>query len=261
MIEGASVAICARNIEDLRNAQKELNAYKADGINELLIYEADISDPNDVGGFVKFCASRFESVHILVNNAGVHGPKCGIDDVSFDIGDWIKAIHINLVGTMLMCKEVIPLMKRNNGGKIINLSGGGATSPMPGMSAYAASKAAVVRMTETFAVELKKYNIDVNAVAPGAMNTRLLDDVLRNGKGKVPDEYYDKLLKQKEGGGTPPDLAASLCVYLASEKSDGITGKLISAVWDDWKNLHERLGELSSDVYTLRRIVPEDRIK
>jgi len=127
------------------------------------------------------------------------------------------------------------------------------------MSAYASSKAAIVRFTETIALELKQYNIDVNAIAPGAMNTRLLDDVLQNGKGKVTGDYYDKLLKQKEIGGTPLSMGAELCVYLASDESDGITGKLISAVWDDWKNLHKHLKELDSDLYTLRRIIPEDR--
>jgi len=154
-----------------------------------------------------------------------------------------------------MCRAVIPYLKENPTGKIINLSGGGATSPMPGMSAYAASKVAVVRFTETLALELKLHNIDVNAVAPGAMNTRLLDDVLNNGQNAVTRQYYQNALKQKESGGTPPSKAAELCVYLASDVSNGVTGKLISAVWDDWDNLHNCLNELDSDIYTLRRIV------
>lgn len=258
LIEGASVAICARNADLLREAYDDLIQFKKD--NQLLIFrDADVSDKNEVDAFVEFCASKFNTVDVLINNAGIHGSKNQIDDIMFGLESWQNAISVNLFGTLNMCLAVVPFLKKSGRGKIINLSGGGATSPMPGMSAYAASKAAIVRFTETIALELKAYGIDVNAVAPGAMNTRLLTDVLENGKGKVTDEYYQKALAQKESGGTPLNLAAELCAYLASEDSNGITGKLISAVWDDWKNLHKHLKELDSDIYTLRRIVPEDR--
>src|SRR6202158_5282688 len=151
-------------------------------------------------------------------------------------------------------------MKRTGRGKIINLAGGGATSPLPKLSAYAASKAAVVRLTETLAEELGEFSIDVNAIAPGALNTRLVQEILSAGPDAVGKEFYQKSLKQRDFGGVPPEKAARLCVYLASEMSDGITGKLISAQWDPWDILHSFRGQLSkSDIYTLRRIVPEDR--
>jgi 3-oxoacyl-[acyl-carrier protein] reductase len=258
LLEGASVALCARNTATLREAYDELLQFKK-GNQELISHVSDISDKNDADAFVKACVSSFGKIDVLINNVGIHGSKNTIDDVAFDLENWRDAININLMGTLNMCLASVPYLKESSRGKIINLSGGGATSPMPGMSAYAASKAAVVRFTETIAIELKPFCIDVNAVAPGAMNTRLLDDVLNNGKGKVTDDYYRKALKQKETGGTPPSLAAELCVYLASEESNSITGKLISAVWDDWRNLHKHLKELDSDIYTLRRIVPEDR--
>jgi len=258
LLEGASVAICARNDDLLKNAYDDLTQYKKE--HQLLIYRtADVSDHDDVEAFFKLCIDSFGKVDVLVNNAGIHGSKNSIYDPDFDMVNWIKAINVNLFGALYMCLAFVPHFKRNGSGKIINLSGGGATSPMPGMSAYAASKAALVRFTETIALELKPYNIDVNAIAPGAMNTRLLDDVLVNGKGKVTDEYYEKALKQKESGGTPPSKGAELCVYLASDECNGVTGKLISAVWDDWKNLHKHIPDLDSDIYTLRRIVPEDR--
>jgi 3-oxoacyl-[acyl-carrier protein] reductase len=257
-MEGASVAICARNAGILNEAYNELLLYKQQ--NQVFIYkEIDVSDKEETKSFVAYCLEHFKKVDALINNAGIHGSKNTIDDPEFDLENWINAIQINLIGTLNMCLAVVPFLKKNNHGKIINLSGGGATSPMYGMSAYASSKAAIVRFTETIAIELKPYNIFVNAIAPGAMNTRLLDDVLQNGNGKVSNEYYNKLLKQKETGGTPLRLGAELCVYLASDESDGITGKLISAVWDDWKNLHIHLKELDSDLYTLRRIIPEDR--
>ena len=151
-------------------------------------------------------------------------------------------------------------MKKKGGGKIVNLSGGGATNPLPRLSAYAASKAAVVRLTETLAEELREFSIAVNAIAPGALNTRFLDEVLRAGPELVGSGFYDKALKQRETGGAPLDRGVALCVYLASTASDGITGKLISALWDPWEKLSDHRAELaSSDIYTLRRIVPEDR--
>ena len=115
---------------------------------------------------------------------------------------------------------------------------------------------------ETIAEELRDFNIDVNMVAPGALNTRLLDEVLVAGPEKVGKDFYNNSIKQKEQGGSPPEQGAALCVYLASEQSNGITGKLISAVWDPWETLHEKIAELeNSDIYTLRRIVPKDRGK
>ncbi|HXJ76518.1 MAG TPA: SDR family oxidoreductase, partial [Candidatus Dormibacteraeota bacterium] len=147
-------------------------------------------------------------------------------------------------------------------GKIIVLSGGGATNPLPNISAYAASKAAVVRLMETLAEELKTSGIDVNAIAPGALATRFVDDVLAAGPAKVGAAFYEKNKQWKEKGATPLELGASLAVYLASPESDGITGKLLSAQWDPWRTLQLHRDELArSDIYCLRRIVPEDRGK
>jgi 3-oxoacyl-[acyl-carrier protein] reductase len=131
---------------------------------------------------------------------------------------------------------------------------------MPRISAYAASKAAIVRFTETIALECSDLGIDVNSIAPGALNTRLLDDVLAAGAEKVGEQYYAAAVKQKEQGGVPLASATALAVFLASRASDGITGKLISAVWDNWPDWLDHLDALQdSDVYTLRRITGRDR--
>jgi len=154
----------------------------------------------------------------------------------------------------------VPRMRARGYGKIVNLSGGGATGPLPRFSAYAASKAAVVRLTETLADELRDDHIDVNAIAPGALNTRLLDQVLEAGPEKVGREFHERAVKQRQEGGVPLEKGASLAAFLASAESDGITGRLLSAVWDDWEHLPERRAALEkSDVFTLRRIVPKDR--
>jgi 3-oxoacyl-[acyl-carrier protein] reductase len=133
---------------------------------------------------------------------------------------------------------------------------------LPNISAYAASKAAIVRLVETLAEELKNFHVDVNAIAPGALATRLVDEVLAAGPEKVGAAFYEKNKQWKDKGATPLELGANLAVYLASAQSDGITGKLISAQWDPWENLQKHRDELAkSDIYCLRRIVPKDRGK
>jgi NAD(P)-dependent dehydrogenase (short-subunit alcohol dehydrogenase family) len=177
-----------------------------------------------------------------------------------DWAEWIKAIEINLFGSILMCRVVLPTMKTQQYGKIIQLSGGGATNPMPNISAYAVSKAAIVRFADTLAEEVREFNIDVNAIAPGALNTRMLDEVLSAGSEKVGQPFFDRAIKQKENGGAGFNHGAELTLFLASDASNGITGKLISAVWDNWVHWPEYIDELrNSDVYTLRRIAGRDR--
>ncbi len=196
--------------------------------------------------------------HILVNNAGIYGPKGEIEVV--DWAEWTRAIEINVYGSILMCRELVPHFKAQGYGKVIQLSGGGATNPLPRISAYAVSKAAIVRFAETLAEEVRGTGIDVNAIAPGALNTRMLDEVLEAGPDKVGQAFYERSLKQKETGGAPLECGADLALFLASSASDGITAKLISAVWDDWEHWPEHLDELSSsDAYTLRRITGRDR--
>jgi len=147
------------------------------------------------------------------------------------------------------------VMIQRGGGKIVNLSGGGATSARPRFTAYASSKAAVVSLTETLAHEVKEYNIQVNAIAPGAVNTRLTDEILAAGAA-AGEETLERTRRQKETGGVPPDKAAALAVFLASDESDGLTGRLISAVWDDWESMTEHIDRImASDLYTLRRVV------
>ncbi|MCI0563529.1 MAG: SDR family oxidoreductase [Nitrososphaera sp.] len=257
--EGSEVMLCARSAEQLYCAQREV-AELAKGRVRVLAMPADVSEPVDVQHLVKVTLTELGGIEILVCNAGIYGPKGPIEEVSWT--EWSQAIAVNLMGTVLPCREVLPYFKKQGYGKILFLSGGGATKPLPYLSAYAASKAAVVRFGETLAEEVREFNIDVNAVAPGALNTRLLDEVLEAGPEKVGRAFYEQALNQKEQGGIPMERGASLCVFLASSASNGITGKLISAVWDPWENLLEQRDDLkNSDIYTLRRIVPKDRAK
>jgi NAD(P)-dependent dehydrogenase (short-subunit alcohol dehydrogenase family) len=257
MKEGANVVISARNEEKLKEASAYLERFQMRD-NQLLSMTADIVKFKDNVALIDFAIEKFNSVDILVANAGVYGPKGNIEDIDWD--DWSDAIDINLKGTVHSCRSVIKAMKEQRHGKIIILSGGGATKPMPFLSAYAVSKAAIVRFSDTLAEEVSEYNIDVNSIAPGALNTRLLDEVLNSGPEKVGEQFYAQSLKQKENGGAPLEKGAGLCVYLASEESNGITGKLISAIWDPWQKFNLYRSEMmQTDIYTLKRIVPDDR--
>jgi len=255
---GANLVICARNEEMLKATYDQLLSSIDAQTQRLNWLATDVSRVQDVERLIDFALEKNERIDILVNNAGVYGPKGCIEDVDWE--EWTRSIEINLYGPILMCRALLPHFKTNNAGKIINMSGGGATAPLPRLSAYAAAKAALVRLTETMAQETLGCGIDVNAIAPGALNTRLLDEILAAGPNRVGKDFYERSLKQKEDGGASMMKAAELCVYLASDESDGITGKLISAVWDPWKDLARHLNKLkSSEIYTLRRIVPADR--
>jgi 3-oxoacyl-[acyl-carrier protein] reductase len=253
---GAAVMLCARNKSELE-AQCVCIAGRHPKAR-IESYVADVADQRQVDLLFEATTRIFGSLDILVNNAGVYGPMGTIDEVDWNL--WVEAIGINLMGTVYCARKAVELLKKRRYGKIINLSGGGATNPLPGISAYAASKAAVVRFTETLALEVKSDGIDVNAVAPGALATRLTDQLLMAGPEKVGASLYGKMKSLKLEGGTPLNIGAELCVYLASADSDGLTGRLLAAQWDPWPFSEEHKRKIAdSDIYTLRRIVPAER--
>jgi NAD(P)-dependent dehydrogenase (short-subunit alcohol dehydrogenase family) len=245
--EGAKVIIAEINKKELKNTINEL---KKIGNNTICGLITDITKPNQVKKLVKKTETIYGAVDILVNTAGIQKPIGPLTEINEN--DWIKNINTNLIGTMLCCKYVLPFMISKRKGKIINFSGGGATFPRPYFSAYASSKAGIVRFTETIAMEVRKVGVDINAIAPGGIYTKMLEEIINAGK-KAGNELNDaiKIKKMKAS----PELAVELCVFLASEDSNGITGKLISAVWDDWKNLKNNLGKtINSSLFTLRRV-------
>jgi NAD(P)-dependent dehydrogenase (short-subunit alcohol dehydrogenase family) len=257
ILEGANITICSRNKRNLKLAKA--NLIKILNPNQkILVISADVSKQSDVKKIVNLTLKKFGKCDILVNNAGIYGPKGKIENINWK--EWKKTIEINLFGSILMCRNLIKYFKKKKYGKIIQLSGGGATNPLPNLSAYAASKAAIVRFVETLALEVRDFNIDINSIAPGALNTKMLDEVIKSGPNKVGSDFFKRALKQKKTGGTPLNYGVDLAVFLASSDSNGITGKIISAVWDNWKEWPKHIRKLSnSDVYTLRRVTGRDR--
>jgi NAD(P)-dependent dehydrogenase (short-subunit alcohol dehydrogenase family) len=254
---GASVMVCARDGAMLERAMTEVAAV-ADDAQQVIAQAADVSRREEVEALVARAHAELPNLQILVNNAGVYGPMGLSTDVDWDA--WVRAMEINVFGSILMCRAVVPHFIAQGSGKIIQLSGGGATNPLPRLSAYAASKAAIVRFAESLALELKPHRIDVNSVAPGALNTRMMRELLDAGPDVVGEALHARMTKLADEGGTPLERGAALAVFLGSSASDGITGRLLSAVWDPWESLPERRDELdATDIYTLRRILPADR--
>ena len=257
IFEGASLTICSRNKKNLQIAKS--NLIKILGVNQkILSISGDVSKQSDAKKIINLTFKKFGKCHILVNNAGIYGPKGKVDNINMK--EWKKTIDINFFGSVLMSINLISYFKKKKYGKIIQLSGGGATNPLPYLSAYTVSKTAIVRFMETLAMEVRKFNIDVNSIAPGALNTKMLDEVIDSGPDKVGIDFYRRALRQKKTGGTPFKYAVDLALFLASSKSDGISGKLISALWDNWKEWPKYLNKLSkSDAFTLRRITGRER--
>jgi NAD(P)-dependent dehydrogenase (short-subunit alcohol dehydrogenase family) len=254
---GADVMLCARDESKLVEVQRKLQSLCRPN-QRVEAMRADVSKREDVDRLILAALTAFPAIHVLVNNAGVYGPKGRIEEVNWD--EWVQAVEINLLGSILTARALLPHFRARRYGKIIQLSGGGATSPLPFISAYAASKAGIVRFMETLAEEVKTEGIDINSIAPGPLNTRLLNEVLEAGPNKVGMTFYERALKQKSEGGAPLERGAELAVFLASPASDGLTGKLISAMWDPWEHFCEHMDDLQkTDIYTLRRIIPKDR--
>jgi len=247
--EGARLSLVARTKAQIDTVATTL---KQQGI-ECLPIQGDVSKETTAHKVVQKTLDTFGTIDILVNCAGILGPVGRFDTNNWK--DWKQTLDVNLYGTLQFIKETVPVMMNKNYGKIINFSGGGATSALPNFTAYGASKVAIVRLTETLAHEYKDYHIDINAIAPGAVNTKMQEEILQAGD-RAGADYHKKTLQQQQKGGTPPEIAAQLAVFLASADSDGLTGKLISAPWDDWKNFktEDNKKVTSSSLYTLRRI-------
>lgn len=257
--DGYDLLICARDKNQLEQTQKILTDYCSKD-QQVLAMQCDVSQCNQVDLFFKKAQEKLSHYNVLINNAGVYGPMGSIDDVNWN--EWVSALEINILGTVYPCKLAVKHFKNIGGGRIVNISGGGATNPLPRISSYATSKAAVVRFTETLAQEVIKDNIVVNAIAPGALNTRMMDQLLAAGPEKVGSEMFERMMKLREDGCTPLEIGASLCAFLASTDISPITGRLISAVWDPWQDFAKYSTEIAeSDIYTLRRILPSERGK
>jgi NAD(P)-dependent dehydrogenase (short-subunit alcohol dehydrogenase family) len=219
----------------------------------------DIGDWEEVKGLGNEIDREWGGLDAVICCAGSQMPIGPA--MTLDPPEWSRNIRQNLDGTYFTIRSVHRLLSRNNQrSKVICFSGGGATSPRENFSAYACAKTAIVRLVETLSVEWAGKPIDINAIAPGAINTAMTDEVIRLGPQTTGQKEYEQALKQKEFGGSALEKVGALVDFLLSRESDGISGKLLSAPWDSLDYLSANSVVLSqNDIFTLRRILPEDR--
>lgn len=241
-----------RKLEDLK---KKFSTNKQ---SRLDLYQCDLSLSSSVSNFCHTLQKNYSHLDVFINNAAIQGPIGPFIDNDFD--HWVKTIQINLIASAQISKCVLKNMLIKNSGSLINLSGGGATKYRKNFSAYAVSKVAIVRLTETLAKEYEHSNIKINAVAPGAMPTKMLKQIIDESVENSTDE--EKYIAEKAF----LDKACSfrkvfqLIHFLSSSQSNGISGKLISAIWDDYNSWPKNKKLImNSDLFTLRRIVENDR--
>lgn len=219
----------------------------------------DVAQWSEVARFAAQLNSAWGNVDAIITAAGIQGaigPAMGLSPE-----EWSHTVRSNLDGTFFVIRGLFDrLSQAQNRSKVICFSGGGSTSPRPNFSAYGVAKTGVVRLVETLAVEWQGKTVDINSVAPGAIYTRLTEEVLKLGPSVVGDKEYQSALQQNPNTDEALSKVGALVDYLLSTESDGITGRLLSAPWDPWKNLAAHQNSLvNSDVYTLRRVLPNER--
>ena len=251
--EGANLALCARSRDEVTAAGRSLA--ERFGVR-VVTHPVDVSSEPEVAGFAGLVEARLGGVDVLVNNAGVYGPVGPLTRV--DLVAWVSALNIDLLGVVHCIRVFGPLMEAGGGGRIVNLAGGGIGGPNQpaNVSAYTSSKAAVVSLTETLAKELAPAGIRINALAPGAISTSLIDAVIEAGPQRAGADFHAASVRQREGG-DPIEKVGPAAVFLASERAGDLTGRLLSAKWDPLDAIAaelEETGDLEPSRYTLRRV-------
>jgi len=253
--EGAVLMLVGRSEDRLRERAATLRSAG----REATWSRADVEEPEAMQAAVTATVTTYGALDILVNCAGRYGPFGPVHCV--DPHAWAANIRTNLMGTFSAIWAAVPAMiKGGRGGTIINLSGGGASKGRPTFSAYASSKTGVVRLTETIAEELRPYGVDVYVIAPGGVYTEMTEELLRSAESAARNDVAEAE-RIKTTGGTPRERIGELVVFLASGAGRSLTGRFISAVWDDWEAMARQANEAEglSELYTLRRLVPQSR--
>ena len=253
--EGCNLMLASRTKSELEKTAESIKKQFSVNISS---YQTDIGNENEVASMVQKTIAEFGKIDILINNAAIVGPTGEISQINGR--EFFNTLKNNIGGTVFCTKAVIPHMKSQKRGCIINLSGGGGLYPLPYYDAYSASKAAIVRLTENFALELEKFNIFVTAISPGAVNTKMFDEQLKIGKNTIGEKNWQALQDRLASGGDSIDKASELALFIACQNRKELNGRVISAIWDNWENISKQKEKIiDTDVFQMRRIVPKDR--
>ena len=243
--KGARVALLARSKAELDLCHLEIE--HAGG--SALRIRADVSDFEQVSAAVERARVHFNrGIQVLICAAAVQGPIGPF--VETTPRNWNDLVNTNLMGVLNACRAVLPQMVERRNGKIIVLACGGAFSARPNFAIYAATKSAVARFVESVAEEVRDHNVQINCISPGDTYTHMTDQILAAGEraGWREAEHAEQT---RLTGGTAPDRQLDLAMFLASEESNHISGRLVG-VMDEWKKLKH--GSVKPDLFTLRRV-------
>lgn len=240
---GCKLALCARTTSELNEIAARITSRPGAVAMPLAI---DLANEKTAELLVAQMIKTLGGVDVLINNAAVPGPFAALEDST--MSEWEHTINVNLMGTVRCCRAVLPHMKAQGYGKIVNFSGAsvGWGNFTPLQSAYVTSKFAVYGFTEALAREVSEFNIQVNAVSPGAVGTRLRDSLLTS---------EQKRSDSKTAASLSAGPTVRLVSYLASDRSGLMTGKLLSAHWDDIETLAREASDVNSSPHnTIRKI-------
>jgi NAD(P)-dependent dehydrogenase (short-subunit alcohol dehydrogenase family) len=241
---GARVGLVARTLSELDATKLEIE--HAEG--QALGVRADVREYAQVAEAVARIAEHYGGIDLVITAAAMQGP----------IGPFAEAdprlvedtIRTNLLGSMNALHAVLPQMVARRSGKAIVLTGGGAANARPNFSPYAAAKAALVRLVECVAEEVRDRNVQINCLAPGGAYTTMTDEILNAGERAGSQEIEDAH-QVRMTGGVPAEKQIAFALFLASDRSNHISGKMIH-VNDDLKRLEQM--NMTADLYTLRRL-------
>ncbi len=242
---GARVGLLARSQPELDLAKLEIEQA---GGNALRI-RADVRDLEQMAAAVDRIRAVFGGLDVLIAAAGVPGPIGPL--LTTKASAWNEAVEVNLIGVANTCRAALPPMIEKRSGKVILIAGAGASISRPNFTAYAASKAALVRFAECLADEVRDDNVQVNAMIPGGSYTYMTDEILHAGEERAGRREIEDAQQVRLTGGESPEKQTQLALFLASERSNHISGKLVH-VNDDWKRLEQ--DNMRADLYTLRRV-------
>jgi len=223
-------------------------------------FACDVAEWDKVDHLARTIAIEAQRMDAIIVCAALQGPVGPV--MTLDPKMWSAAVRVNLDGTFNVLRAFAALLQPagDTRGKILCFSGGGASKPRANFSAYAASKTGVVRLVETLAEEWREIAIDINAIAPGAVPTRMTEEILRDGVEAAGEAEIAAAHATVRTGPESFERIGGLVDFLLSPESDGISGKLISAVWDPWEQFGKQRERLrKTDLLTLRRVTPEDR--
>jgi len=241
---GSAVALIARSESELAETAAEIGEAGGTAIP----FTADVADYTAAGGIVDQVERRLGPVNLLVNNAGV---ATAIGPVSeTEPRDWWRCFEVNLLGPYLFARAVLPGMIALGRGRIINVASGAGLAPIPNLSGYVTSKAALIRFTEVLAKEVREHGISVFGIEPGTVRTSMAEQVLESPEAQRWMPWFKAIFDQ--GRDVPPDLAAGLILTLASGEADELTGCFVDITDDAAEMVRQAERIRREGLYSLR---------